>query len=44
LKGVFAKHPTGNPDFTAEIEYDAMIKDLTGEAEKLLQKRDKLPF
>jgi protein involved in sex pheromone biosynthesis len=44
LKDVFAKYPTDNPDFTAEVEYDEMIEELTKEIGKLLQKRDELPF
>jgi hypothetical protein len=44
LKDVFAKYPTDNPEFTAEVEYDEMIEELTKEAERLLQKRDEQPF
>jgi glutamine synthetase adenylyltransferase len=44
LKDVFAKYPTDNSEFTAEVEYDEMIEELTKETEKLLQKRDELPF
>jgi hypothetical protein len=44
LKAIFAKYPTDNPDFTAEVEYDEMVEELTKEIEKLLQKRDELPF
>jgi hypothetical protein len=44
LKGIFAKYPTDNSEFTAEVEYDEMIEELTDEIEKLLQKRDELPF
>jgi hypothetical protein len=44
LKAIFAKYPTDNPDFTAEVEYDEMIEELTKEIEKLLQKRDEQPF
>jgi hypothetical protein len=44
LKSIFVKYPTDNPEFTAEVEYDEMIEELTEEAEKLLQKRDELPF
>jgi hypothetical protein len=44
LKAIFAEYPTDNPDFTAEVEYDEMIEKLTKKIEKLLQKRDELPF
>jgi hypothetical protein len=44
LKNIFAKYPTGDPEFTAEVEYDEMIEELSNAAEKLLQKRDELPF
>ena len=44
LKNIFAKYPTDNPEFTAEVEYDEMIEELSKEIEKLLQKRDELPF
>jgi hypothetical protein len=44
LKNIFAKYPIDNPEFTAEVEYDEMIEKLTHEVEKLLQKRDELPF
>jgi cysteinyl-tRNA synthetase len=44
LKTIFAKYPIDNPEFTAEVEYDEMIEELTKEIEKLLQKRDELPF
>jgi tetratricopeptide (TPR) repeat protein len=44
LKTIFAKYPTDNSEFTAEVEYDEMIEELTREVEKLLHKRDELPF
>ena len=44
LKNIFAKYPTGDPEFTASCEYDRMVEQLTKKAEKLLQKRDELPF
>jgi hypothetical protein len=44
LKSIFAKYPTNDPDFTAEVEYDEMIEKLTKKIEKILQKRDELPF
>ena len=44
LKSVFAKYPTDDPEFTASCEYDRMVEKLTKKAEKLLQKRDELPF
>ncbi|MDR1182357.1 MAG: DUF1896 domain-containing protein [Bacteroidales bacterium] len=44
LKNIFAKYPTDNPEFTAEVEYDEMVEELQEEIEKLLQKRDELPF
>jgi hypothetical protein len=44
LKAIYAKYPTDNPDFVAEVEYDEMVEELTKEIEKLLQKRDELPF
>jgi hypothetical protein len=44
LKNIFAKYPTDDPDFTAEVEYDEMVEELQEEIEKSLQKRDELPF
>jgi hypothetical protein len=44
LKSIFKKYPTDNPEFTASCEYDEMVEKLTKKAEKLLQKRDELPF
>jgi hypothetical protein len=44
LKTIFAKYPINNPEFTAEVEYDEMIEELFNAVEKLLQKRDVLPF
>jgi hypothetical protein len=44
LKVIFAKYPTDDPEFTAEVEYDEMIAELSKEIEKLLQKKDELPF
>jgi flagellar basal body-associated protein FliL len=44
LKNIFAKYPTDDQDFSAEVEYDEMIDELTKEIEKLLQKKDELPF
>jgi hypothetical protein len=44
LKGIFAKYPTDNPEFTAEVEYDEMVEKLTKKVERLLKKRDELPF
>jgi hypothetical protein len=44
LKNIIAKYPTDKPEFTAEVEYEEMIAEQTKEIEKLLQKRDELPF
>ena len=44
LKVIFAKYPTDNPEFTAAVEYDEMTEELTKKIERLLQKRDELPF
>jgi hypothetical protein len=46
LKIIFKKYPTGDPEFTAEVAYDEMVKKLTKKTGKLLEKRDldALPF
>jgi hypothetical protein len=44
LKAIFTRYPTDNPEFTAEVEYDEMVEELSKEIEKLLKKRDELPF
>ncbi|MDR0566333.1 MAG: DUF1896 domain-containing protein [Prevotellaceae bacterium] len=44
LKSIFAKYPTDDPEFTASCEYDRMVEKLTKKIERLLQKRDELPF
>jgi hypothetical protein len=44
LKSIFAKYPTDDPEFPASCEYDDMVAKLTKKAERLLQKRDELPF
>ncbi|MDR1897273.1 MAG: DUF1896 domain-containing protein [Prevotellaceae bacterium] len=44
LKSIFAKYPTNDPEFTAEVEYDEMVEELTNEAKILLDKREELPF
>jgi hypothetical protein len=44
LKSIFAKYPTSDPEFPASCEYDEMVEKLTKKAEKLLQKREELPF
>jgi hypothetical protein len=44
LKSIFAKYPTDDPEFPASCEYDQLLAKLTKKVEKLLQKRDELPF
>ncbi|MDR1227299.1 MAG: DUF1896 domain-containing protein [Prevotellaceae bacterium] len=44
LKSIFQQYPTDNPEFTAEVAYDQMVKKLKKKIKKLLQKRDELPF
>jgi hypothetical protein len=44
LKSIFAKYPTDDPEFPASCEYDQLVAKLTKKTEKLLQKRDELPF
>jgi hypothetical protein len=44
LESIFKKYPTDDPEFTASCAYDDMVAKLTKKAEKLLEKRDELPF